>query len=180
MKHKVQPLETVNALVTEPSVACGVEGRPDVAVLVFQSPAQDWAAGLDAVVDGCLVLGFRKLILELKKTEISSSFLIACIVSAWQRLLANGGTLVLCGLSGTAYRRFQELIDAGLFNVHDNLDACVDWLDSRFGLELEQNFPRAVKCSECGAASQVARRGEHVCTECGTTYLVTERGELPF
>lgn len=180
MKHKILPLETVNTLLTEPSVAFGVEERPDVAVLVLESATQDWGASLDSVVAGCLVLGFRKMILELEKAEISSSFLIACIASAWQRLIETGGTLVICGMSENAYARFQDLIEPSLFNIHKNLDESVDWLDSAFELELERNFPRDAKCTECGTVSQVTIRGEHVCVECGMTFLVTERGELLF
>jgi hypothetical protein len=180
MKHTILALETVNALITEPSIAYGIEKCPDIAVLALKSPTLDWGAGLDALVDGCVVLGFKKIILDLKETEISSSFLIACVVSAWHRLIENGGTLVICGLSEGAYKRFQELIEPRLFNMYDNLDVCIDWLDSVFGLELDRNFPRDVKCTECGTVGQVAKRGEHLCTECGVTYLVTERGELPF
>jgi hypothetical protein len=180
MKHTTVPLETVTALVTEPSVALGFEEHPDVAVLALKSETGDWGSGLNAVVDGCLVLGFRKLIFQMEEAEISSSFLIACIVSAWQRLIEGGGTLVISGLSKRASARFHELIEPGLFNIHDNLDASVEWLDSAFPLELEENFPRTVRCTECGAVSQVARRGDHLCDDCGMTYLVTERGEIPF
>jgi anti-anti-sigma regulatory factor len=180
MKHKILPLETVNALITEPSICFGVDERPDVAALVLKSSTKEWSEGLDAVVEGCIVLGFRKIVLDLEETEISSSFVIACIVSAWQRLIESGGTLVICGLTESAYKRFQELVEPSLFNIHENLDECVDWLDYAFGPELESNFPRVVHCTACGAVGQVARRGDHLCTECGMTYLVTERGELLF
>ncbi len=180
MMRNTIPLETVNALITAPSVAFGIEEHPDVAVLFFRSPTQDWGVGLNAVVDGCLVLGFNRIILQLEETEISSSFLIACIASAWQRLIENRGTLVICGLKEAAYKKFQELIEPRLFNVYESLDACVDWLDTGFGREIAGNFPRAAKCVECGTVGEVAKRGDHVCIECGTTYLVTERGELPF
>jgi DNA-directed RNA polymerase subunit RPC12/RpoP len=180
MKHTILPLETVNALVTEPSVAFGIEGRPDIAALSIKSPTGEWGSKLDAVVDGCLVLGFTKMVLDLQQAEIATSFSIACIASAWQRLINHDGTLVMYGLTPTASLRFQELIEPGLFNVHENLDACVDWLDSGFRQDLERNFPRIAKCSTCGAVGQIANRGDHVCTECGMTYLVTERGELPF
>jgi DNA-directed RNA polymerase subunit RPC12/RpoP len=180
MKYSILPLETVNALVTEPSVAFGIGGRPDIAALSIKSPTRDWGAELDAVVDGCLVLGFKKIVLDLREAEITSAFSIACIASAWQRLINHDGTLAIYGLAPNPYVRFQELIEPTLFNVHENLDACIDWLDSGFRLDLERNFPRIAKCSACGAVGQIANRGDHVCTECGMTYLVTERGELPF
>jgi DNA-directed RNA polymerase subunit RPC12/RpoP len=180
MTHKIVPLEAVNALVTEPSTAYGIEEFTDVAVLDIKSETQDWGAGLDVLVDGCLVLGFTKIVLRLEQAEIASSFLVACIVSAWQRLIERAGTLVICGLTENAYKRLQELIDPNRFNIYKDIDACVDWLDSTYNRALEESFPRVVKCSECGAASQITNRGNYLCDECGRTYLVTERGELLF
>jgi hypothetical protein len=180
MKYSILPLETVNALETEPSVAFGIEGRPDIVALSIKSPTREWGAELDAVVDGCLVLGFKNVVLDLREAAMASSFSIACIASAWQRLIDHDGTLAMYGLAPAPYARFQELIEPSLFNVHENLDSCLDWLDSGFRLDLARNFLRIAKCGSCGAVGQVANRGDHVCTECGTTYLVTERGELPF
>jgi hypothetical protein len=177
--HDTFDLETVNALLTEPSHAIGVEGHPDVAVLVLKSSNDHCGTGLDEVVDGCLVLGFRKIIARLDEADISSSFHIACLASAWQRLIDNGGTLILTNVAGKKYRHFAELIDPSLFNIHETLHESVDWLDDAYEAELAGRLPRAVTCSGCGVVGQVASRGEHLCTECGATYLVTERGEIP-
>ena len=179
MKYVIVPLETVNALVTEPSRAFGIAGRADIVVISVASPPNDWGTELDDVVDGCLVLGFNKLVLDLEQTQISSSFLIACIASAWQRLIDNDGTLAFYGLSKSADEQLRGLIDPALFNIFGSLDECIDWLESE-GTKFEGNFPRPAQCAACGVAGQVGSRGEHVCAECGTTYLVTERGELLF
>jgi hypothetical protein len=180
MKHELQPLETVNALVTEPSVAFGVEGRPDLAILVMRTKVEHWTEGLDSLVAGCLVLGFRNVILQMDGVGLDSSFQIACVVSAWQQLIEASGTLALCGLSAEASRRLQELVEPRLFNLFDSVDAALDWLESSFTRELTANFPRSSTCGKCGAAGTVTRRGDHMCPECGMTYLVTERGELLF
>jgi hypothetical protein len=178
MKNNIVPLETVNALVFAPSLAFGVEGHPDVVIIDMKSSEQDWATGLDAVVGGCLVLGFKKMILKLPEAEAFSSFVLACIATAWLRLVENGGTLVICGLSESASKRFEELAEPRLFNMHGNLDSAIDWLTSGFEIEVSQGFPRTAKCHECGTVGHVVRRGDHSCPECGMTYLVTERGEL--
>src|SRR5271157_779137 len=165
MKHNTFPLETVNALVTEPSVAIGIDGHPDVAVLVMMSSSPHWGMGLEAVVDGCLVLGFRKIILDLKEADISSSFHVACVASAWKLLIDNGGTLVIFGLAGSRYELFRGLIDPRLFNLLDDLDGCVDWLDTGFQKELEESLPRVAKCIECGSVGQVSTRGDNISTK---------------
>ena len=113
MKHTIQPSETLNALLAEPSVAFGLEGRPDVAIIDIRTQSQDWAVGLDAVVRGSMVLGFRILVLNLEKVGISSSFEIGCIVSSWQMLIDREGTLCICGLSEKALAELQELTDLG-------------------------------------------------------------------
>ena len=176
----MQPLETLNALLAEPSVAYGLEGHPDVAIIDIGMQSQDWATGLDAVVRGSMVLGFRNLILNLEKVGISSSFEIGCIVSSWQLLIDREGTLCICGLSKKALADLQELTDLGQFNLFDEMESCINWLDSTFPTELKRNFPRTAKCTECNAVGEVSKRGEHVCDNCGITYLVTERGELLF
>ena len=180
MKHTMQPSETLNALLAEPSVAFGLEGRPDVAIIDIRTQSQDWAVGLDAVVRGSMVLGFRILVLNLEKVGISSSFEIGCIVSSWQMLIDCEGTLCICGLSEKALAELQELTDLGQFNLFRELDTCIEWLISTFPTELERNFPRTAKCTECSTVGEVSKRGEHVCDNCGITYLVTERGELLF
>jgi hypothetical protein len=177
--HDTFDLETVNALLTEPSHAIGVEGHPDVAVLVLKSSHVHWGTGLDEVVNGCLVLGFKKIIARLDEADISSSFHIACLASAWQRLIDNGGTLILSNVTGETYRHFAELIDPALFNIHATLPESVNWLDEAYEAELSERLPRVVTCSGCGGVGQVSSRGEHLCTDCGATYLVTERGEIP-
>ena len=179
MKYATIPLDTVNALVIEPSSAFGIAGRHEIAVLSVRSSENAWGAHLDNVVDGCLVLGFNRIILDLEHAKVSSSFLIACLASAWQRLISNNGTLVLYGLAPASFELLRGLVNPELFNIFDTLDDCVDWLEQEGG-ELERSFPRAAQCSACGAGGQVGSRGEHLCTECGMTYLVTERGELPF
>ena len=178
--HGTFDLETVNALLTEPSHAIGVGGHPDVAVLVLKSSASHWGTGLDAVVDGCLVLGFRKIVARLDEADVSSSFHVACLASAWHRLIDNGGTLVLSNLTEEKYREFAGLIDPALFNIHATVDESIDWLDGAYETELGARLPRVVTCSGCGSSGQVSTRGEHLCTECGMTYLVTERGEISF
>jgi hypothetical protein len=179
MKYNLQPLEAAGALLVAPSVAFGIEGHPDVAILDIKSQTENWGLDLDSVVKGCLVLGFNRIILNLADAAVSSSFVIACIASAWHNLVENRGTLVLC-MKESARKGFQELTETTLFNIYEETDACVDWLDSEFPREIRNNFPRGAKCAECGAIGQVGRRGDHVCAECGTTYLVTERGELRF
>jgi hypothetical protein len=180
MKHELQPLETVNALVTEPSVAFSVEGRPELAILVMRTKVDHWTEGLDSLVSGCVVLGFRHVILQMDGVGLDSSFQIACVVSAWQQLIDASGTLMLCGLSAEASRRLRELVEPRLFNLFDGVDAALDWVESRFERELAASFPRETKCGKCGAAGTVTRRGDHMCPECGMTYLVTERGEILF
>ena len=180
MKHEVLPLETVNALLTEPCKAFGAPGHPDVAIIRLGASPHDWATGLDRVIAGILVLGFRTVVLEMKEEEIASSFQIACLASAWKALLERGGTLVLCELSAAATQRLGELIDTGQFNIFETVDDSIEWLDTSFVVQMHKSFPRSVTCVECGSPGEVQRRGDHVCTECGFTYLVTERGELLF
>ncbi|MGA2639423.1 MAG: hypothetical protein ABSG21_00815 [Spirochaetia bacterium] len=180
MKHKIIPLETVNALVTEPSTAFGIETRPEVAILCLKTRSGDWSMELDAVVSGCIVLGFKRIILDLRDADISSSFQVACIVSAWHLLIDVGGTLLLCGLSENAHKKLQDLSESKLFNIVEDMDEGIDWLNSAFGKELKKSFPRQAKCTECGKEGRVFKRGDHVCDGCGMTYLVTERGELLF
>ncbi|HET6451206.1 MAG TPA: STAS domain-containing protein [Spirochaetia bacterium] len=179
MTNEIQPLETVNALLIEPSAAFGVAGHPDLAVIRVGA-APEWATELDRVVAGCVVLGFRTVILQLEGAEIASSFHIACLASAWRLLIDRGGTLVLCQLSEAARRRLGELVEESQFNIFDSVEDAIEWLDTAYVPQMHKSFPRAVKCVECGAGGEVSRRGDHVCTECAVTYLVTERGELLF
>jgi anti-anti-sigma regulatory factor len=180
MKHDILPLETVNALLTEPSTAFGAAGHPDIAIICLGAPSQEWATELERVVGGCLVLGFRTVVLEMDRAEVSSSFQVACLASAWQHLMDRGGTLVLCRFSQAAARHLEDLIETSQFNIFDTVDESIDWLDTAFVPQVHKRFPRVVTCAECGSPGEVRRRGDHVCTECGVTYLVTERGELLF
>lgn len=179
MKHDIHSLDTVNALLTEPSTAFSVHGRTDVAIIRVGG-ASEWAAELDRVAAGCLVLGFRSIVLDMANTEIGSSFQVACLGSAWHLLLDRGGTLAICGVSTPALERLQGLVDTRLFNIMDTMDAAIDWIDSGFPEDVQKSFPRTVTCSECGATGEVQGRGDHLCPSCGMTYLVTERGELLF
>ncbi len=120
------------------------------------------------------------VVLEVGESQIGSSFQVACLASAWKLLVDRGGTLALCGLSKSAHSSLQGVVETSLFNIFDTVDAAIDWLGSGFAADMEKNFPRAVKCGECGSQGEVAHRGDHVCTGCGMTYLVTERGELLF
>ena len=180
MKHDVLPLETVNALLTDPSRAFSVAGHPDLAIIRPGATAPEWAAELDRLAAECAVLGFRTLVLHLEGLTVSTSFEIACLVSAWKLLMDRGGTLVLCGLSEAARTRLEELVQTSQFNLFDGVDESVDWLDTGFVPQVHKSFPRAVKCTECGALGEVQHRGDHMCPDCGFTYLVTERGELLF
>jgi len=180
MKHEVLPLETVNALLTEPSRAFGVAGHPDVAIIRLGASPHEWATELDRVVAGVLVLGFRTVVLQMNGEEISTSFQVACVASAWKLLMDRGGTLALCELSGAATQRLGNLVDTGQFNIFETVDDSIEWLDTVYVMEMHERFPRSVTCQECGSPGEVRRRGDHVCSECGFTYLVTERGELLF
>jgi hypothetical protein len=180
MRHNTVSLYAVNALVSEPSTAFGVEERPDVAILCLHNPSEDWSVQLEAIVSGCIVLDLKKIILDLRDTEIATPFQIACIVSAWHLLIDVGGTLLISGLSEHADTSMRELSEPGLFNLFADVDESIDWLDTGFAEQLKANFPRTAKCSVCGTEGGVSNRGDHLCDGCGQTYLVTERGELPF
>ena len=180
MEYQRLPLEAVTSLLTIPSVAFAIEGIPEVAILRVGAGALDWALGLEDVVSGCLVLGFKSILLDLEEASISTSFEIACIVSAWKLLIEVGGTLALCCLSPKSVEEITRLSKPGLFNVFGDVDRGIDWTSRSFEVDLKQGFPRTTKCGECGAEGKVVKRGEHVCDECGTIYLVTERGELRF
>jgi hypothetical protein len=180
MIHKAVPLDEINALATEPSTAQGVESLPDVAILRIATAESDWGTQLDRVVSGCLVLGYRKIVVDLQGSSISTAFQIACLVSAWHLLVAAGGTLILSGLSPEDLAELGKEFDPTLFNLSQDVDEGIDWLEAGFEEDVRQNFPREARCRDCGSVGTVARRGDHVCDDCGMTYLVTERGELPF
>jgi hypothetical protein len=180
MKYKRIPLDIVNALVTIPSDAFEIEAHPDVAILCLQTHPRDWGIELEGLVSGCIVLGFKRIVLDLHAADISTSFQIACIISAWHLLIEVGGTLLLCGLTEKTHKNLYDLSELRLFNVHKDIDESIDWLDSAFAFELKRNFPRKAKCTKCGHESEVSGRGAYVCDACGMTYLVTERGELIF
>jgi anti-anti-sigma regulatory factor len=180
MKHKSIPLEIVNALVTIPSTAFEIEAYPELAILCLQTHSGDWGMELESLISGCIVLGYKKIILDLKDADISTSFQIACIISAWHLLIEVEGTLLICGLTEQARKGLQKLSEPKLFNVFTDMDEGVDWLDSTFEKELKQNFPRTAECKGCGTEGDVSERGDYVCDRCGKTYLVTERGELLF
>jgi hypothetical protein len=180
MEYERVPLETVTSLMTSPSVAFAIEGSPDSAILHIGPDAQEWAVGLEAVSTGCLVLGFKNILLDLGEASVSTSFEIACIVSSWKLLIDAGGTLALCALSALSFEELKRLSEPALFNVFRDLDAGIDWVKRDYEEFLLHAFPRDEKCLECGTEGQVAKRGEHVCGGCGIIYLVTERGALQF
>lgn len=179
MSHTYLQLDAVNALLTEPSTALGVEADPEVAILCIQNRSGSWAIELEALVSGCIVLGFKKVVLDLGEARIATPFQTACVISAWHLLIEVGGTLLLCGVEH-GYEGLVGDTERRLFNLLPNKDEAVDWLASVFVKELEQNFPRTARCMTCGTESRVSKRGDHVCDACGMTCLVTERGELLF
>jgi hypothetical protein len=180
MKHARQPLETVTSLLTAPSAGFAVDGSPDTAILHIGPDAPGWAVGLEAATSGCLVLGFKKILLDLEEAGVSTSFEIACIVSSWKLLIDAGGTLALCGLSAASLEELKRLSEPTLFNTLRDVDAGIDWIELDYERFLVRAFPRKAKCVVCGTEGHVAKRGEHVCDGCGMIYLVTERGELQF
>ena len=180
MEYQRLPLEAVTSLLTIPSVAFAIEGIPEATILHVGAGALDWTLGLEDAVSGCVVLGFRTILLDLEEARISSSFEMACIVSAWKLLIEAGGTLGLCCLSQESAGEFARLTEPDLFNVFDDVDHGIEWISHDFEHDLKQKFPRTAKCVECGTAGRVVKRGEHVCDGCGMIYLVTECGELRF
>ncbi|HEY9595674.1 MAG TPA: hypothetical protein VHE79_14440 [Spirochaetia bacterium] len=180
MKYATVALEEVNALATESTRALGVKTATDVAILCMGSKDEGWGTQLDRVVSGCLVLGYNKIVVDLEKVSLTSSFQIACLVSAWHQLVVAGGTLVLSGMTADSLAELAKELDPVLFNMSRDIEEGIEWLVTAFEQDAGQNFPRFAKCEKCGAEGKVTRRGDHVCENCGTTYLVTERGDLPF
>jgi hypothetical protein len=180
MTHTMFPLEAVKALVTEATVALGTASAPETAVVCVPPGDTSWGTELERVVSGCVVLGFKSFMLDLRGGVIASSFEVGCIISAWHLLVEAGGTLVVSSLSAEAREALREQYDPSLFNIFDGIDAGLDWLESGFEDDMNKKFPRTAKCRECGEEGIVRKRGNHVCDGCGMTYLVTERGELPF
>ena len=180
MKNKLVPLEEVNALVTEPSIALGVEGQPEVAIVCISAKGPDWSTELERVVSGCIVLGYKRILFDLRGAEVTDPFQIACIISAWHLLVEVGGTFLMSSLSDQSIETLKEQFDPKLFNIFDDIDDGISWIGFGFDQDLKQKFPRIAKCKECGTEGTVHKRGDHLCDECGMTYMITERGELPF
>ena len=180
MKRRTLPLVEINALVTEPSTSLGVEGLPDVAIISVRARGPDWSTELDRVVSGSIVLGFKKILLDLREADVMEPFQIVCIVSAWHLLVEVGGTLAMSGLSATAFDALRQEYEPDLFNIFEDMDQAIAWIDSGYEMSLKSSFPRTARCKACGTEGKVQKRGDYLCDECGMTYMVTERGELPF
>jgi len=180
MRYATVALEEVNALATETTRAYGVASATEVAILCMGSSDEDWSTQLDRVVSGCVVLGYNRIVVDLQTVSITTTFQIACLVSAWHQLVSAGGTLVLSGMTNESLTELSKEFDPVLFNMSRDVDEGIEWLLTAFDQDAGQNFPRFARCANCGAEGEVTRRGDHVCENCGTTYLVTERGDLPF
>ena len=173
-------INEMSALITEPSSAIGIEALPDVAVLSIHSRDEAWASQLEGIMSGGIVLGFRKMVLDLQHASLSSAFQVACLVSAWHLLVNAEGTLAISGLSAAGKSALGDEHDPALFNLFMDADEALDWLERGFDDAIKRSLPRACRCGACGAEGKVEKRGNYLCDNCGLTYLVTEKGELPF
>jgi anti-sigma B factor antagonist len=124
-----------------------------------------------------IAAGFSRIVFNLAGISYISSTGIGSFTAFLKTLRPRGGDMVLLQVQPRVFEVFQLLGFAQFFNVRDNLEQAVAFLESS-GTGGAPPFPRVFACPICSKRLKASRTGRFRCSECKTILAVDDGARI--
>jgi anti-sigma B factor antagonist len=121
-----------------------------------------------------IAAGFSRIVFNLAGVIYISSTGIGSFTTFLKALRPRGGDMVLLQVQPRVFEVFQLLGFAQFFNVKENLEQAVAFLESSGTLAGASPFPRVFACPICEKKLKASRAGRFRCSECKTILAVDD------
>lgn len=123
--------------------------------------------------------GYVQIIFNCANLDYVSSTGIGSFTAFLKAVKPKNGDIVLLSLQPKVYEVFQLLGFASFFNIHDSLDASIDFFKNQGTVETQINvFPKIFSCPICAKKLKAPRAGRFRCSECKTILSVDMNAQV--
>ena len=129
-------------------------------------------------VQKAIEAGYPKLIFHCGGLNYVSSMGIDSFTSFIKTLKPQGGNLVMLDIQSKVYEVFQLLGFSQIFNIMNNIEDSISFLNTDKPLEESSVFPIVVSCPICYKNLKAVRAGRFRCSECKNILDINETAQV--
>jgi len=122
--------------------------------------------------------GYIRLIFHCGGLNYVSSTGIGSFTAFIKAVKSQGGDLVLLDIQPKVYEVFQLLGFSQFFNIKDNIEDSVSFLQTDHSDNQIIVFPKVVSCPICYKKLKAIKPGRFRCSECKSILAVDEAGQI--
>jgi len=122
--------------------------------------------------------GFINLIFQCGGLNYVSSTGIGSFTTIMKTVKPQGGNIVLLDIQPKVYEVFHLLGFSQYFNIKENLDDAITFLNTEKPKETVSIFPKVVSCLICYKKLKAVKPGRFRCSECKNILSIDETGQV--